>query len=116
MERLTNRVADNNSFIPFLPSSLLSADGLNKVVNKLAQYETAEEDGLLLRLPCKAVEDKAPNDDDYGYVDMDDIGRVAREIKGKAVKQDKDETEALARLEAESYRPFTLTEELDKLV
>lgn len=48
--------------------------------NKLKSSIIDEFEEALCR---KAVEDRTPNDDDYGYVDIDEIGRVAREIKNK---------------------------------
>ena len=50
MKRLTNRFSDGEAFIPM---QILAADGLQAIADKLADYEDLEEQGLLLRLPCK---------------------------------------------------------------
>ena len=52
MERLTSRFSNGEAFIPNYVSQLY---GKGKVAEKLADYEDAEEQGLLLRLPCKDV-------------------------------------------------------------
>lgn len=49
MERLTTRFKDGKAFI--LPSIASLTTGMQKVISKLANYEDAEEQGLLLRLP-----------------------------------------------------------------
>lgn len=49
MERLTSRFSNGEAFIPNYVSQLY---GKGKVAEKLAEYEDAEEQGLLLRLPC----------------------------------------------------------------
>lgn len=51
MERLTNRYSDGT---PFIPNCILQlTNGMTDVIKKLAEYEDLEEQGLLLRLPCK---------------------------------------------------------------
>lgn len=44
MERLTYRGKDNRAYCDY---------GTRDIINKLAKYEDAEEQGSLLRLPCK---------------------------------------------------------------
>lgn len=50
MRKLTNRFSDGEAFIPM---HVLATDGLQAIADKLADYEDLEEQGLLLRLPCK---------------------------------------------------------------
>lgn len=51
MERLTEKYSDGT---PFVPNFILQlTNGMQSVVNKLAHYEDLEEQGLLLKLPCK---------------------------------------------------------------
>ena len=63
MERLTNRiftptkerdvvVFTQGEYIDTIPAEMTHED-IRKVLRKLAEYEDAEEQGLLLRLPCK---------------------------------------------------------------
>ena len=63
MERLTNRifvpkeerdivVFTQGEYIDTIPAEMTHED-IRKVLRKLAEYEEAEEQGLLLRLPCK---------------------------------------------------------------
>ena len=52
MERLTGRFKDGGAFI--LPSVVSKLSPMkSEIIEKLADYEDAEEQGLLLRLPCK---------------------------------------------------------------
>lgn len=52
MERLTERFKDGGAFI--LPSVVSQLSPMkSEIIEKLADYEDAEEQGLLLRLPCK---------------------------------------------------------------
>ena len=51
MERLTERFSDGEAFIPNRIMQL--TNGMQNVIRKLAEYEDAEEQGLLLRLPCR---------------------------------------------------------------
>lgn len=51
MERLTERFSDGTPFIPNIVMQL--TNGIQSVISKLADYEDAEEQGLLLKLPCK---------------------------------------------------------------
>ena len=63
MERLTNRifvpkeerelvVFTQGEYIDTIPAEMTHED-IRKVLRKLAEYEDLEEQGLLLRLPCK---------------------------------------------------------------
>ena len=63
MERLTNRIIipkeerelvvfTQGEYIDTIPAEMAHED-IRKVLRKLAEYEDAEEQGLLLRLPCK---------------------------------------------------------------
>ena len=63
MERLTNRifgpiekrdvvVFTQGEFIDTVPAEMTHED-IRKVLRKLAEYEDLDEQGLLLRLPCK---------------------------------------------------------------
>ena len=63
MERLTNRIIipkEERDIVVFtqgeytdtIPAEMTHED-IRKVLRKLAEYEEAEEQGLLLRLPCK---------------------------------------------------------------
>ena len=50
MERLTERFSDGT---PFIPNRVLQlTNGMQSVISKLAEYEDAEEQGLLIKLPC----------------------------------------------------------------
>lgn len=52
MERLTGRFKDGRAFI--LPSVVSQLSPMkSEIIEKLAEYEDAEEQGMLLRLPCK---------------------------------------------------------------
>ncbi len=51
MERLTQWVDDGDSK-KAIPRVDIRNNGHNKCCNKLAEYEDAEEQGLLVRLPC----------------------------------------------------------------
>ena len=55
MERLTERDYEQNMIKGFLTVGLSDEDSSKLVadVDKLAEYEKLEEQGLLLRLPCK---------------------------------------------------------------
>ena len=70
MERLTRRSA-NGTGVYATPSGepVKWEDNYHNVLQKLADYEDLEEQGLLLRLPCK-VGDKA------WYVNRDGINEV----------------------------------------
>ncbi len=50
MERLTNRFSDGTAFIP---ENIKQRFGVQSVYDRLAEYEDLEEQGFLLRLPCK---------------------------------------------------------------
>ena len=50
MTRLTEKYSDGTSFIP---NYVLVTKGMQSAIDKLAEYEDAEEKGLLLKLPCK---------------------------------------------------------------
>ena len=63
MERLTNRIIipkeerelvvfTQGEYIDTIPAEMAHED-IRKVLRKLAEYEDAEEQGLLVRLPCK---------------------------------------------------------------
>lgn len=52
MERLTQWVDDGDSK-KAIPRVDIRNNGHNKCCNKLAEYEELEEQGLLVRLPCK---------------------------------------------------------------
>ena len=63
MERLTNRifvpkeerelvVFTQGEYMDTIPAEMTHED-IRKVLRRLAEYEEAEEQGLLLRLPCK---------------------------------------------------------------
>ena len=47
---MTERYTDGKAFIPKV---VLQLKGMDGVAKKLANYEDAEEQGLLLQLPCK---------------------------------------------------------------
>lgn len=55
MERLTEWI-DDGEHRQAIPKTDIRNNGHNKCCNKLAEYEDLEEQGLLVRLPCK-VED-----------------------------------------------------------
>ena len=52
MERLTKWIDDGEER-QAIPEPTIRKNGHKKCCNKLAEYEDAEEQGLLLRLPCK---------------------------------------------------------------
>ena len=66
MERLTKRIGNS---IVYSELNSNNSDGcyemMNNCLHKLADYEDAEEQGLLLRLPCKVG-------DTVWYIDEDD--------------------------------------------
>ena len=57
MERLTKRLADGTAYTGALINASIKGvtypTYIGKAADKLAAYEDAEEQGLLLRLPCK---------------------------------------------------------------
>lgn len=55
MERLTERVYEQNLIkeLNIVGIGEKNADLLTKAVDKLAEYENLEEQGLLLKFPCK---------------------------------------------------------------
>ena len=57
MERLTKRLADGTAYTGALINASIKGvtypTYIGKAADKLADYEDAEEQGLLLRLPCK---------------------------------------------------------------
>lgn len=52
MERLTEWI-DDGEHRQAIPKTDIRSNGHNKCCNKLAVYEDLEEQGLLVRLPCK---------------------------------------------------------------
>ena len=66
MDRLTERIGN---FIAYSDFNSNNSDGcyemMNNCLHKLAEYEDCEEQGLLLRLPCKVG-------DTVWYIDEDD--------------------------------------------
>lgn len=57
MERLTKRLADGTAYTGALINASITGvtypTYIGKAADKLAEYEDAEEQGLILRLPCK---------------------------------------------------------------
>ena len=49
--RFTNRYSNGKAFI--MNCALQTTNGIEDAIEKLADYEDLEEQGLLLRLPCK---------------------------------------------------------------
>lgn len=70
-ERLTARAKSNNHIwcLYDCQERCENCKHLNSMIEKLADYEDAEEQGLLLRLPCKV------GDNIFVLVDMDDNGK-----------------------------------------
>ena len=56
MERLTEWI-DDGEHRQAIPKTDIRNNGHNKCCNKLAEYEDLEEQGLLVRLPCKVGDD-----------------------------------------------------------
>lgn len=56
MERLTEWI-DDGEHRRAIPKTDIRNNGHNKCCNKLAEYEDLEEQGLLVRLPCKVGDD-----------------------------------------------------------
>nr|DAT28758.1 MAG TPA: hypothetical protein [Caudoviricetes sp.] len=52
MERLTEWIEDGEHK-QAIPKTSIRSNGHNRCCNKLAEYEDLEEQGLLVRLPCK---------------------------------------------------------------
>lgn len=51
MQRLTDKYSDGT---PFIPNYILqTTNGMSNAIKKLSEYEDLEENGLLLKLPCK---------------------------------------------------------------
>lgn len=74
MERLTEKLADGRNVLKenyaYVTNPKHGSFIEGKAVDKLAEYEQAEEDGLLIRLPCKAgsiVYQIYNNTDDCGF-------------------------------------------------
>lgn len=58
MERLTTKLPNGYLFnLPPLSDEKAQEEFVNKLSEKLGRYEDAEEQGLLLRLPCKIGDD-----------------------------------------------------------
>ena len=76
MERLTYE--NNNGCIYFVIDGekvIINDVGLLKVAQKLKEYEDLEEQGLLLRLPCK-VRDKLYRLDSVGFIISDTVHSI----------------------------------------
>lgn len=83
MERLTKRIEDENTLLTevgdtackcFCDNYTLSGCWecpVGKAIEKLADYEDAEEQGLLVRLPCKVGDTVWSND--FGYPESYEI-------------------------------------------
>ena len=83
MERLTKRIETGQVYTPYCDYQMcdgecLTCDYEDKILEKLAEYEDLEEQGMLLRLPCKY------NDNLYWVFD----GYV-REVWFKGIRCDK---------------------------
>lgn len=50
MERLTDKFSDGT---PFIPNVILQLHGMDGIAKKLSEYEDMEEQGRLVKLPCK---------------------------------------------------------------
>lgn len=51
MQRFTDKYSDGT---PFIPNYILqTTNGMSNAIKKLSEYEDLEENGLLLKLPCK---------------------------------------------------------------
>ena len=61
MERLTEWI-DDGEHRQAIPKTDIRNNGHNKCCNKLAEYEDLEEQGLLVRLPCKDIPQKPVGD------------------------------------------------------
>jgi hypothetical protein len=94
MERLTERKRNFNG-TAISKKSMIDREGYptvsdyaSKVLTKLADYEDAEEQGLLLRLPCKEVYTKSGDIVyliyDYEVVECTHCGLGINPVDGKA--------------------------------
>lgn len=70
MERLTEWI-DDGEHRQAIPKTDIRKNGHNKCCNKLAEYEDLEEQGLLVRLPCKVGD--MVWDNDFGYPESYEI-------------------------------------------
>ena len=51
MQRFTDKYSDGT---PFIPNYILQmTNGMSNAIKKLSEYEDLEENGLLLKMPCK---------------------------------------------------------------
>jgi hypothetical protein len=97
MERLTKPYGENKYAIK---SEILNcADGikgmselLSTIQQKLGEYENAEENGLLVRLPCK-IGDEVTIDFQNGYILRDKIEHIHIDIDGKVLYNTKNTME-----------------------
>lgn len=53
MERLTKRYVGGMAYVPIDDVNRLNEECVGLPITKLAEYEDAEEQGLLIRFPCK---------------------------------------------------------------
>lgn len=72
MERLTKRIETGQVYTPYCDTANCDenctyCDYEDKILEKLAEYEDAEEQGLLLRLPCKVGDKIYQIEDGYIY-------------------------------------------------
>ena len=77
MERLTNRLGSNGTVVftqgkyeETIPAEMTN-DDIRAVLKKLAAYEDLEEQGLLVRLPCKVGD--TVWDNDFGHPESYEI-------------------------------------------
>ena len=88
MERLT-RWIDDGEERQAIPEPAIRKNGHRKCCNKLAEYEDAEEQGLLLRLPCKVgtdvyyilgIPNKTPCTIDSCVFELSDVHKIGESL------------------------------------
>ena len=88
MERLTEWI-DDGEHRQAIPKTDIRSNGHNKCCNKLAVYEDLEEQGLLVRLPCKVgtevyyilgIPNKTPCVIDKCVFELSDIDKIGKTV------------------------------------
>ena len=88
MERLTEWI-DDGEHRQAIPKTDIRNNGHNKCCNKLAEYEDLEEQGLLVRLPCKVgtevyyilgIPNKTPCAIDKCVFKLSDIDKIGESL------------------------------------
>lgn len=68
MDRLTRKDVDGVVYVPIDTDSILNEECVWLPITKLAEYEDLEEQGLLIRLPCKIGDTVYEPRPDRGFI------------------------------------------------